>query len=81
MYSIIKTNKIEKITEATKNGLEHLELDKKWEKLISRITTIVFKMELNLNHKIRNTITKNLLGADKKRPACEADNEGPQSFI
>ena len=29
MYSIIKTNKIEKITEATKNGLEHLELDKK----------------------------------------------------
>ena len=38
-------------------------------------------MELNLNHKIRNTITNNLLGEDKKRPACEAKNEGPQPFI
>ena len=81
MYSIIKTNNIEKITEATKNGLDNLELDEKGEKLISHITSIVSKMESNLNHKITNNITKNLLGAEKKHPPCEAKKEGPQIFI
>ena len=81
MHSITKKNKIEKITEATKNGLDNLELDKKGEKLISHTTTIVSKMESNLNHKMTNTTTKNLLDADSKRPACEAKNEGPQPFI
>ena len=81
MYSIIKTNNIEKITEATKNELNNLELDEKGEKLISHITSIVSKMESNLNHKITNNITKNLLGAEKKHPPCEAKKEGPQTFI
>ena len=79
MYSIIKTNRIEKITEATKNGLDNLELDEKGEKLISHITTIVSKMESNLNRKITNTISKNFLGADKKHPVSKAIEDGPKN--